>query len=88
MKAIMRWSALISLSLLSAATFGQQSPPGKDTQADSSSASQVAQVQKQDSKSQKKAQQKTRINAERDPDDYKASEEISEDLSVSYPVDI
>ncbi|WKT61186.1 hypothetical protein Q2E61_03055 [Microbulbifer thermotolerans] len=32
--------------------------------------------------------QKAQSEETADPDDYQASEEISEDLSVSYPVDI
>ncbi|MFA0811204.1 hypothetical protein [Microbulbifer epialgicus] len=37
---------------------------------------------------QKKTDGKKNKNNKSNSDDYKASEEISEDLSVSYPVDI
>lgn len=37
---------------------------------------------------QKKTDENKSKSSKRSSDDYKASEEISEDLSVSYPVDI
>ncbi|WP_020411895.1 hypothetical protein [Microbulbifer variabilis] len=37
---------------------------------------------------QKKSDEKKSKSSKSSSDDYKASEEISEDLSVSYPVDI
>lgn len=52
----------------------------------------VAQEKTEESEGEKPvkvAQAKTdKKNEEHDADDYKASEEISEDLSVSYPIDI
>ncbi len=69
----MKWPAMIlSLLFLSAPLLAQE----KTKESEEEEPVKVAQA-KTDKKSE-----------ESNADDYKASEEISEDLSVSYPVDI
>ncbi len=68
-------TALLSATL-STATFAQQPPPDEPPRERETEAAQESEPAP------------TRGSSEDSPYDYQASEEISEDLSVSFPVDI
>ena len=85
----MKWFAtLLAAALLSLPALAQETATDDATTTQADSENQAAQAQTSEPaappKAKKVAQKKTPENA----DDYHASEEISEDLSVSYPVDI
>ena len=70
-------TALLASALLPAAAFAQEPPPEQEPQGE----------REQDA-AQERQQAPARGGSEESPYDYKSSEEISEDLSVSFPVDI
>jgi len=69
----MKWPAIVLCLLSLPAPLLAQESSGEDEEGE---AVKVAQAKTEETKETG------------DPDDYKATEEISEDLSVSYPVDI
>ena len=91
--AVTRAFALLAAGALSSATFCAAAQTAETSQADT----QKTPVATQEVSSQETAKPveatatkapKIKVKSAQSADDYEASEEISEDLSVSYPVDI
>lgn len=82
-----RSSLPIALAILLLSTFGAQA---QDTTGEPAPASAVQKEQEAPAKTEEKAAAKPGAESESEdsPFDYRASEQISEDLSVSFPVDI
>jgi hypothetical protein len=74
-------------ALLLAATVALAQPTGDD-QAAEAAASDEQDAATVDSTRAGASPYESPVRADRSPTDYRASEEISEDLSVSFPVDI
>ncbi|WP_193164958.1 hypothetical protein [Microbulbifer hainanensis] len=85
----MKWFAtLFACILITLPAFAQEPATDKAATEQADSESQAAQTQTSESAAPPKAKRVAQKETPKDADDYHASEEISEDLSVSYPVDI
>lgn len=78
----MQWKALLLITTLLPLTAATQEQAEQKSETQAPIAQTVPAVEKAP------AAEKSPKRSEQDADDYRASEEISEDLSVSYPVDI
>ena len=89
-----RLSTLLMATLLSLPVLAQDQVQGQEQEQQQGQSQQQTEQRDsgQDIAREPPVPQQARNNsgqrAERDADDYRPSEEISEDLSVSYPVDI
>ena len=81
-----RLAPAIAVLLLAAAVAWSQ--PGADTDSDTTTTTPPQQSPGADADNGDAARDTTPTQTDRSPTDYRSSEEISEDLSVSFPVDI
>ena len=76
----------VAVLLLAASVAWSQ--PGADTDSDTTTTTPQQQSPGADADNDDAARDTTATQTDRSPTDYRSSEEISEDLSVSFPVDI